>query len=89
MLLRYQNGLSQMPDSFTQVQLTCRPLNAIPLLEAYHKRQWQTLNISCGANICAYYVKQFIIFLNNLDGWKMICIQFAYWKFIEFVWKLI
>jgi hypothetical protein len=28
-LLRYRNGSSQMPNSFTQVQLTCTPLNAI------------------------------------------------------------
>ena len=46
-LLKYRNGSSQMLDSFTQVQLTCRPLNAIPLLDAYDKRQSQTLNIIC------------------------------------------
>jgi hypothetical protein len=37
-LLRYQNGSSQMPNSLTQVQVTCMPLNAIPLLDAYHKK---------------------------------------------------
>ena len=65
-LLRYRNGSSQMPNSFTQVQLTCTtPLNAIQLLDVYHKIPWQTPNINCGTNICADSVKQFITFLNN------------------------
>ena len=46
-LLKYRNGSSQMPDSFTQVQLTCRPLHALLLLDAHDGRQWQTLSISC------------------------------------------